>query len=172
MFRKALNSIFIPTLNFSSSSSTQYSLKIGDVLKKSQIFTDLDVLNYSKLTHDSNPLHFNSQFARDSGFNDRIVHGMLVAALFPRIIASHFPGAIYVSQNLQFKSPVYIGEEIVAEIKALNIRVNKDKYVGKFSTKCYKHGDLVCIEGEAVTLLPTLNLNEEGDNPHDPDKQF
>lgn len=171
MFRKALNSLFIPISNFSSSSSALHSLKIGDFLKVSQIYTDLDVLNFSKLTHDSNPLHFDSQFAQDSGFNDRIVHGMLVAALFPRIIASHFPGAIYVSQSLQFKTPVYIGEEVVAEVKALHVRANKGKYVGKFSTKCYKDGDLVCIEGEAIALLPTLTINKDGDNPEDPDKQ-
>ncbi|KAF5197895.1 Hydroxyacyl-thioester dehydratase type 2 protein [Thalictrum thalictroides] len=158
MFPKTLNSIFISVSKFSSSSSALF--KIGDVLKKSRTFTDTDVLKYSELTHDSNPLHFDSEVARNFGYNDRIVHGMLIAALFPQIIASHFPGVIYASQSLQFKLPVYIGEEVVAEIKALNLRLNKDRYISKFSTKCYKNGDL-CIDGEAVALLPTLVMDVE-----------
>ncbi|KAL5701896.1 hypothetical protein ACHQM5_027180 [Ranunculus cassubicifolius] len=158
MFLRSLNSNFIPTLNFTSSSSALRYLKIGDALKESRIYTDLDVLNYSKLTKDINPLHFDSQFAQNCGYNDRIVHGMLIASLFPRIIASHFPGAVYVSQSLQFKLPVYIGEHIVAEVKALNLRINKDRYLSKFSTKCYKDGELLCVDGEAVALLPTLTM--------------
>ncbi|RWR94321.1 MaoC-like domain-containing protein [Cinnamomum micranthum f. kanehirae] len=75
--------------SYSSVSSTSH-LKIGDVLKKSQKFSHQDVLQFSNLTHDSNPLHFDSQSARDAGFRDCIVHGMLVAALFPRTIASYF----------------------------------------------------------------------------------
>nr|DAD48442.1 TPA_asm: hypothetical protein HUJ06_018379 [Nelumbo nucifera] len=76
-------------LSFSSSAASRI-LKIGDVLKHSRKFSDLDVLEYSKLSHDSNPLHFDSKCAKTAGFEDRLVHGMLVAGLFPQIIASHF----------------------------------------------------------------------------------
>ncbi|XXG52571.1 hypothetical protein AAC387_Pa03g0868 [Persea americana] len=75
--------------SYSSVSSTSH-LKIGDVLKKSQKFSHQDVLQFSNLTHDSNPLHFDPQSARDAGFRDCIVHGMLVAALFPPTIAFYF----------------------------------------------------------------------------------
>eukprot|EP00268_Persea_americana_P060822 TRINITY_DN7625_c1_g2_i2.p1 TRINITY_DN7625_c1_g2~~TRINITY_DN7625_c1_g2_i2.p1 ORF type:complete len:127 (+),score=16.04 TRINITY_DN7625_c1_g2_i2:857-1237(+) len=75
--------------SYSSVSSTSH-LKIGDVLKKSQKFSHQDVLQFSNLTHDSNPLHFDSQSARDAGFRDCIIHGMLVAALFPPTIAFYF----------------------------------------------------------------------------------
>ncbi|KAF9596873.1 hypothetical protein IFM89_013921 [Coptis chinensis] len=160
MSLKRLSSFLIPTSSFSTS---HYSFKIGHVLNKSRSFTDSDLLDYAKLTQDSNPLHFDSEFAQRYGYNDRIVHGMLIAALFPQIIASHFPGAVYVSQSLQFKLPVYIGEEVVAEVKALNIRPNKDRYLSKLSTKCYKNGELLCIDGEAVALLPTLTMDVEGE---------
>ncbi|KAL5708565.1 hypothetical protein ACHQM5_019349 [Ranunculus cassubicifolius] len=167
---RSLNPTLVSGYKFFSSSSTLCSLKIGDILKESRIYTETDVLNYSKLTNDTNPLHFDSQFAQNSGYKDRIVHGMLIASLFPRIIASYFPGAVYVSQSMQFKLPVYIGEEVVAEVKALNLRVNKDRYLSKFSTKCYKDGKL-CIDGEAVAILPTLAMNMEGDNSCHPSKQ-
>uniref|UniRef100_A0A803MV58 Uncharacterized protein n=1 Tax=Chenopodium quinoa TaxID=63459 RepID=A0A803MV58_CHEQI len=76
-----------------------------------------------------NPLHFDTECAQIAGFQDRLVHGMLVASLFPRIISSHFPGAVYVSQNLQFRQPVYVEDEIVGEVQALNIRNFKQNYL-------------------------------------------
>lgn len=33
------------------------------------------------------------------------------------------------SQSLNFKLPVYIGDEIVGEVQATNIKENKKKYV-------------------------------------------
>ncbi|KAI3843388.1 hypothetical protein MKX03_025528 [Papaver bracteatum] len=154
MLLKRLVSNFVPSLSFATSSTGTCVLQVGEVLRRSRKFSEQDVTEYSKLTHDINPLHFDSEFARSCGFEDRIVHGMLVASLFPRIIASHFPGAIYVSQSLQFKLPVYIDEEVEAQILALNIRGNRNKNIVKFSTKCFKNGELLAIGGEAVAWLP------------------
>ncbi|KAI5666335.1 hypothetical protein M9H77_16188 [Catharanthus roseus] len=75
-----------------------------------------------RLTLDFNPLHFDSKCAKDAGFTDPLVPGMLVASFFPGVVASYFPGAVYVSESLHFKNPVYIGEEINAEIQATMIR--------------------------------------------------
>lgn len=88
MLMKHFVSSIIPSLGFSSSS--RHVLKTGDVLKQARIFSNSDVLEYSKMSHDLNPLHFDLKCAQSSGFEDRLVHGMLVASLFPRIIASHF----------------------------------------------------------------------------------
>ncbi|KAF9596874.1 hypothetical protein IFM89_013922 [Coptis chinensis] len=87
MSLKRLSSVLVPTSSFSTS---HYSFKIGHVLNKSRSFTDSDLLDYAKLTQDSNPLHFDSEFAQRYGYNDRIVHGIIIATLFPQIIASHF----------------------------------------------------------------------------------
>ncbi|KAI9079541.1 hypothetical protein K1719_038513 [Acacia pycnantha] len=142
------------------SSETPRVLKPGDVLRQTRIFTDEDVLQYSKVSHDSNPLHFDSEAARTVGFEGRLVHGMLVASLFPHIISSHFPGAVYVSQSLNFKFPVYIGDQIISEVRTTNLRVNKNRYLAKFKTSCSKNGELVVLEGEALALLQTLTIEE------------
>ncbi|KAF2321815.1 hypothetical protein GH714_002929 [Hevea brasiliensis] len=128
-------------------------LQTGDILRQTRVFSNEDVIEYSKVSHDSNPLHFDAESARNAGFEDRVVHGMLVAALFPRIIASHFPGAVYVSQSLHFKSPVYIGEEVLGEVQAISIRENKKRYIAKFATKCFKKGDLLIIDDDIPPSL-------------------
>ncbi|KAK6926829.1 MaoC-like dehydratase domain [Dillenia turbinata] len=156
MLIRHLASRFSSSLKFSSSSETgSYILKTGDILTKMRIFSDWDVIEYSKVSHDANPLHFDAEFARNAGFDDRLVHGMLVASLFPQIIASYFPGAVYASQSLHFRLPVYIGDQITGEVQAINIREHKKRYLVKFSTRCYKRGTLV-LEGEAMASLATL----------------
>lgn len=146
----------------SSSSSSTRLLKTGDVLRESRRFTDADVVAYSAVSGDRNPVHLDPEFARTVGGFDRgrVVHGMLVASLFPSVIASHFPGAIYASQTLQFKLPIYIEDEVVAEVQATYIREMKKRFCVKWSTKCYTSGECLVIDGEATAILPTLTLSK------------
>ncbi|XP_011624468.1 uncharacterized protein LOC18422732 isoform X2 [Amborella trichopoda] len=140
-----------------ANSSSRCVLRIGDVFRRVRKFGSEDVMEYSRLSHDSNPLHLDAQAAQRAGFDGCLVHGMLVASLFPCIIASHFPGAVYASQNLQFKLPIYVGDEVAAEVCALELRVYKEK--AKFSTKCFKKGEFQVIDGEAMAILPSLAVN-------------
>ncbi|XP_022140510.1 uncharacterized protein LOC111011158 [Momordica charantia] len=156
MLRRGVFSAFIvsSSLKFFSS-STSNVLKVGDILSHTRIFTSEDVLEYSKVSHDSNPLHFDSALARRAGYEDRLVHGMLVASMFPLIISSHFPGAIYVSQSLNFKLPVYVGEQIIGQVEAVNLKENKKRYLAKFRTLCLRNGGDLVLEGEAMAILPS-----------------
>lgn len=90
MNRKILNDTMFLCSRFNSSLPSSSVLEVGDVLKKTRVFSDKDVFEYSKVSGDSNPIHFDSESAKAAGFQDRLVHGLLVASLFPRIISSHF----------------------------------------------------------------------------------
>ncbi|KAL3634738.1 hypothetical protein CASFOL_021792 [Castilleja foliolosa] len=161
---KLLNSV--STLRYYSSSSSNI-LKSGDKLKQSRIFSTTDISEYSKLTNDINPLHFDLECAKKAGFKDTPVPGMLVASLFPRIIASHFPGAVYAKQTLEFKLPVFVGDEIVGEVEASGVRrMNENSFMVKFATRCFKgDGDdnVVVISGEATAILPSLDVKTDED---------
>ncbi|XP_075504924.1 3-hydroxyacyl-[acyl-carrier-protein] dehydratase FERN, mitochondrial-like [Primulina tabacum] len=138
--------------------SSENVLKTGGILKQARIFSDSDIAEYSKLTHDSNPLHFDLKCAKQAGFTEIPVPGMLVASLFPRIIAYHFPGAVYVKQELDFRSPVFVGDKVVGELQAKNIRQIKERFLVKFVTTCFKDDQIVVINGEATAMLPTLSI--------------
>ncbi|XP_057791993.1 3-hydroxyacyl-[acyl-carrier-protein] dehydratase FERN, mitochondrial-like isoform X3 [Salvia miltiorrhiza] len=121
----------VSSFKYYSSSASSNVLKPGDILKQSRVFSISEVADYSKLTHDHNPLHFDLECARNAGFTDTPIPGLLVASLFPRIIASHFPGAIYVKQTLEFRAPVFVGDDVVGEVQASNIRQLKDKFISR-----------------------------------------
>ncbi|KAJ1261386.1 hypothetical protein BS78_09G025800 [Paspalum vaginatum] len=148
-------------------------LRVCDVLRERRRFTEADVATYAAVSGDRNPVHIDDAVARElGGFQrGRVVHGMLVASLFPSVIAARFPGAVYASQTLKFVAPVYVGDKVVARVEALHIRMTAvansstgSRYVVKFATKCFadeeEEGSLA-IFGEAMAVLPTLEFSSE-----------
>ncbi len=124
--------------------------EIGDRAEVSKIFTTADVELFSNLTGDKNPIHLNSDFAADSIFKNRIVHGFLYASLISALIATQLPGpgSIYLGQDLKFIRPVFHNDQITAEVVILEIRKENNIYI--LETNCYnQHGDLV-LQGKAV----------------------
>ena len=95
MLIRSLLSTHIPSLRYFSSSSAPSLLKIGDSLKKKRTFSNEDVTEYAKVTYDYNPVHFDSESARTAGYDDRLVHGMLVATMFPLLLSSNFVSQIF-----------------------------------------------------------------------------
>ncbi|XP_071680787.1 3-hydroxyacyl-[acyl-carrier-protein] dehydratase, mitochondrial-like [Lolium perenne] len=152
-----------------SGPATTTSLKVGDALRSGRRrFTEADVAAYAAVSGDRNPVHLDDAFARGAGgfARGRVVHGMLAASLFPALIASRFPGAVYASQSLRFAAPVYVGDEAAAEVRALNIKSAGGRHIVKFTTKCFANGhedgkDTLAIDGEAMVFLPTLQLGSE-----------
>ncbi|PKA54992.1 transcription initiation factor TFIID subunit 9 / adenylate kinase [Apostasia shenzhenica] len=76
----------------SSPEDARPAIKAGDVLRKTRRFSAADVAEFAAVTGDRNPAHLDPDFAcRVAGFDGgSVVHGMLVASLFPSVIASNF----------------------------------------------------------------------------------
>ena len=66
---------------------------------------------------DDNPLHVSSEFARAHGFSDRVVYGMLTAALYSCLAGMHIPGERCLLQSVysDFLHPVYVGDTLRVE---------------------------------------------------------
>lgn len=67
-----------------------------------------DVNKFACLTGDFNPLHLNESFAKSTKFRGTIVHGMLAASLFSRLIGMHCPGryALILTQEIKYIKPI------------------------------------------------------------------
>jgi acyl dehydratase len=128
-------------------------LKVGDKATVVKIFTDEDVLDFSNLSLDKNPIHLDQSFAEKSIFGKKIVHGMLVASLFSGLLGMKLPGkgSIYLSQSLSFTAPIYIGEKVTATVEVINIR--PDKPIVTLRTFCLNSKGLLVVEGEAVVKV-------------------
>jgi acyl dehydratase len=125
-------------------------MKQGDkaVLKKA--FSEQEVRLFAELSTDDNPVHLDKEYAEQTQFGQRIVHGMLASSLFTGLIGGKLPGhgCIYLGQTLSFKAPVYLDEEVEALVEVIHLR--EDKPIATLKTLCRKADGTVAIEGEAV----------------------
>ena len=129
------------------------NLKVGDKASLSKIFSDDDVREFSNLSLDKNPIHLDSIYAKESIFGKKIVHGILVASLFSALLGNKLPGkgSIYLGQSLNFKAPIYIGDEVTATVEVIKIRT--DKPIVTLRTVGVNNNGQVVIEGEAVVKV-------------------
>jgi acyl dehydratase len=88
----------------------------GQHVTFTKTFTDDDVQRFIEITGDVNPLHVDDNFAAQTRFGRRVLHGMLTASIFSTMVGMLLPGtgAIYRSQTLTFLRPVHIGETVTA----------------------------------------------------------
>ena len=93
----------------------------------SRIIGEEDIVAFAEVTGDKNPIHLDVEYAASSIFGQRICHGMLVAGLVSAVFGCHFPGNgwVYVNQSLQFRNPVFIGEEVTTTVTAKKLIYRK-----------------------------------------------
>ena len=78
--------------------------------------TEADIMAFAGVSGDTNPIHLHDGFARTTRFGQRIAHGMLSGSFISTVIGTKLPGpgAVYVSQTMNFMAPVLIGDTITA----------------------------------------------------------
>jgi len=113
-----------------------------------------DVIGFAELSGDRNPIHLSEHFAARTPFRGRIAHGLYTASLISAVIGTRLPGpgAIYLSQTLNFKAPVKIGDTVVATVEVVEMIERGQR--AKLSCRC-SVGDIVVLEGEALVKIPT-----------------
>jgi 3-hydroxybutyryl-CoA dehydratase len=129
-------------------------LEVGMTAEYAKTVTDADIVIFAGVTGDHNPLHMNEEFARESMFGTRIIHGMLTASFISAVIGTKLPGpgCIYVSQNIRFKAPVKPGDTV--NVSATIKEMVGDKRRATLSTVCMVRNKVV-LEGEAVVIVPS-----------------
>jgi 3-hydroxybutyryl-CoA dehydratase len=129
------------------------TLNAGDKASRTQTISDEMIRSFAHLTGDTNPVHLDDAYASTTRFGRRIAHGMIAAGLISATLANDLPGpgTVYLSQTLQFKSPVFPGDTIMATVEVKSVR--PDKPIVTLKTICTNQENKVVLEGEAVVLV-------------------
>ena len=129
------------------------NIKIEQEATISKAFSKDEVLLFSTLSLDNNPVHLDNEFAKKTFFKKNIVHGFLYGSLISAVIGTKLPGpgSIYLHQEMNFKKPVYFDEEVTAVVKVVDVK--SEKSLVYLSTNCYKNGTEIVIEGSAIIKL-------------------
>lgn len=94
-------------------------------------FSQADVEAFARVTGDNNPLHLDADFAAKTPFKRPIIHGMLGASIFTKVLGTEFPGygSIYMSQTTEFLRPMFVDTDYEATFTVQTI--NPEKHVAE-----------------------------------------
>jgi acyl dehydratase len=110
-------------------------------------FSQADVEDFARVTGDNNPLHLDADFAAQTPFKRPIIHGMLGASIFTKVLGTEFPGygSVYMGQTLEFLRPMFVDTDYEATFTVQSLDPVKhtaqilgelrDKQTGKVTTR-------------------------------------
>ena len=86
-------------------------------------------------------------------FGKQVAHGVYVASFISAVLGTKLPGegSVYLGQDLKFKRPVFIGDEIEAKVEIIELRPEKNIVILK--TTCTNQDGVVVIDGQATILV-------------------
>ena len=128
-------------------------LEVGMSASVSKIATDSEIVGFSEISRDYNPIHLDNSYAKKTKFGKRIAHGMMSSSLFSGIFGTKLPGVgcLYLSQNLKFKKPIFIDDKVVATVVITKICLRRR--IITFDTTCEVKG-ITVIQGVAEIYVP------------------
>lgn len=129
-------------------------LQLGQEASVSNTVTEATINAFAEVTGDRNPVHVDADYAATTMFKERIAHGMLAAGYISSVFGMKLPGpgAIYISQTMNFKAPVKIGDTVVTTVKIVELVPEKKR--ARFACVCTVN-DTPVVVGEAVLMVPS-----------------
>jgi 3-hydroxybutyryl-CoA dehydratase len=113
-----------------------------------------DVIGFANLSGDHNPIHLSEHFARKTRFGERIAHGLYTASLISAVLGMYLPGpgAVYLSQTLNFRGPVRIGDVVTISVEVAELVPEGRRVL--LRCECVVDNRVV-LDGEARVSVPT-----------------
>ena len=114
--------------------------------------SERDVERFGEITGDTNPVHFDDDFAKKTIFRGRAAHGALTLSYLSTVFGTKLPGSgtVVLSLAIEFSGPVRIGDTVTA---VCTVRELVGKRRAIFDCVC-KVGDVVVAQGEALVVPP------------------
>jgi acyl dehydratase/CBS domain-containing protein len=138
---------------FEHAGPDETSVDVGDVVRFRKVLDDADVRAFAEASGDTNRLHLDEEFARETRFGGRIAHGTLVAGTVSAALA-RLPGlTIYLAQDLRYLGPVEIGERVTAVCEVVE-NLGGRKY--RLRTAVYDGDGERVVDGESTVLVDDL----------------
>jgi 3-hydroxybutyryl-CoA dehydratase len=133
-------------------------LKPGMSESFTKTVTERDIELFGEVSGDTNPVHFDENFAKGTIFKSRIAHGVLSASYISTVLGMKMPGpgTIFMSLTTRFRAPVRIGDTVVATCTVREVNAEKRRVV--FDCAC-KVGDVTVVDGEAMVIAPSRPKN-------------
>lgn len=130
--------------------------KVGDAAERSRQTRAEDIVAFSDMTGDMNPLHYDRALAEASVFGKLIVQGGVTSGILNALVAEDLPGpgTVFLSVQWDFKKAVGVGEVITGRVEVTSVR--PDKPICTLATSVRDASGDVCLTGTATTYTVPL----------------
>jgi len=123
---------------------------VGQSAERSRTVESEDIVRFTEISGDLNPLHYDEEAARNSTFGEIIVQGGVTSAILNAVVAEDLPGpgTVFLHVDWSFKAPVRPGDVITGRVEVLEVR--QDKPITRLSTSVTRDDGVVALEGSAL----------------------
>ncbi|MEK1854076.1 MAG: MaoC family dehydratase [Phyllobacterium sp.] len=130
--------------------------KVGANAERRRVTRARDIIAFTEMTGDRNPLHYDEGLASRSIFGRLIVQGGVTSGLLNALVAEDLPGpgTVFLGVEWKFVKAVGVGEEIVARAEVLDVR--DDKPICTLATTILNAAGETCVSGTATTYTVAL----------------
>ena len=131
--------------------------EVGASAERRRVTRPSDIIAFTDMTGDRNPLHYDATLAAGTVFGRLIVQGGVTSGLLNALVAEDLPGpgSVFLGVEWKFVKAVGIGEEIVARAEVLTVR--EDKPICTLSTTASNSAGEICLSGTATTYTVPLD---------------
>ena len=102
-------------------------LEVGMRVSVTNLITEKMIDDFAQISGDTNPLHLDDEYAKESIFGQRVAHGMIGASFISSVLGNKMPGhgSIYLRSDLKFLNPIFIGDSVETICELIDINKKK-----------------------------------------------
>jgi acyl dehydratase len=118
-----------------------------------------DIIAFTEMTGDRNPVHYDRELAEKTPFGKLIVQGGVTTGILNAVVAEDVPGpgTVFLGVEWKFIKAVGVDEDITGRVEVSEVR--SDKPICKLITEVRNGAGELCLSGTATTYtMPLANL--------------
>ena len=130
--------------------------KVGDMAERSRSTCMKDIVSFTEMTGDRNPVHYDEDLAKKTPFGKLIVQGGVTSGILNALVAQDLPGpgTVFLGVEWKFLKAVGVDEEITGRVEVKTVR--DDKPICTLETSVRDADGDVCLSGTATTYTMPL----------------
>ena len=130
--------------------------RVGQSAERSRMTGMSDIVAFTEMTGDRNPVHYDKALAEKSPFGKLIVQGGVTTGILNACVAEDLPGpgTVFLGVEWKFLKAVGIDERITGRVEVTEVRA--DKPICKLLTTVTNGAGEVCVSGTATTYTVPL----------------
>ncbi len=130
---------------------------MGEKVGFTRTISESDVYLFAGLTRDYHDMHMNEEYAKQTSYGRRLVHGAYLVGLMSGASALmgekiSVPNVSYGYDKIRFRRPVFIGDTIRIEAEVSELRREKNEVVLKESC-LNQSGELAAVAYHILKLV-------------------